>query len=241
MTEAATTRPVALISGVGPGLGTSLCRRFHREGYAVAALARSRDHRETLEAALGDNGTTFRLEVCDVGDEAAVRAAVARIAEAWSAPSVLVHNAGGLVIEPFAQTTAAAFEALWRVTALGGFHLTQAVVPAMAARGAGTIVVTGATASLRGGARFSALASAKFALRGLAQSLAREYGPQGIHVVHAVLDGVMWGGISRDLVTVPREKAIEPDAVAEAYVQLVGQHRSAWTQELDLRPAGESF
>ena len=233
------SRPVALIGGVGPGLGASLCRRLCEEGYAVVGLARSAEQGAALADGLDD--AAFRFIPCDITDEAAVDGAVGEIVATWGPPTVLVHNAGQVQIKPFAEVTPTAFEAMWRVTVLGAMLTARAVLPGMVDQGSGTVILTGATASIRGGARFAALASAKFALRGLAQSLAREYGPQGIHVVHAVLDGIMWGGISRDLVKTPREQCIEPNDVAEAYLQLIRQPRSAWSHEIDLRPSGESF
>ena len=205
MASASGSAPLAVISGIGTGLGSSLCRRLSREGFAVAGLARSETQGRRLEHELSGNATAFRFYACDITDEASVSATVSQLSEDWGPPSVLVHNAGQLLIKPFVEVTAAEFEAMWRVTALGAMLTAKAVIPGMKAQGGGTIIFTGATAGTRGGARFSAFASAKFALRGLAQSLAREHGPLGIHVVHAVLDGIMWGGISRGLVDAPRE------------------------------------
>ena len=237
-------QPVAVVSGIGPGLGGALCRRLCDEGFAVVGLARSPNFGEQLAAQLSASGGqsgSFRFLACDVTDQHAVAAVFAQIAAETSPPSLLVHNAGQLLIAPFAETTPAAFEAMWRVTTLGAMLTAQAVLPDMVTRGDGTIIFTGATAGMRGGAKFAAFASAKFALRGLAQSLAREYGPQGVHVVHANVDGIMWGGISHDQVKVGRDRSIEPDAVADAYLYLIRQPRSAWTHEIDLRPHCEAF
>jgi len=237
-------QPVAVVSGIGPGLGRALCRRLHKEGFAVVGLARSPAFGEQLAAQLsasdGQNGS-FRFLACDVTDRTDVTETLARISEETGPLSLLIHNAGQLLIKPFAETTPEAFEAMRRVTALGAMLTAQAVLPGMAASGDGTVIFTGATAGLRGGANFAAFASAKFALRGLAQSLAREYGPRGVHVVHANVDGIMWGGISRDQVNVGRDRSIEPDAVADAYLYLMRQPRSAWTHEIDLRPHCEAF
>lgn len=232
---------VAVVTGIGPGLGASVCRKLCAEGYAVVGTARSSGFGSQLERELREAGQSFLFAPCDVGDADAMRGVVERATGEWSSPSVLVHNAGQLVIKPFVEMTAEEFESVWRGTALGAMVAAHAVIPGMIQSGTGTIVFTGATASLRGSAKFAALASAKFALRGLAQSLAREHGPLGIHVVHAVLDGIMWGGISKDIVKAPREDCIEPDAVADIYLQLIQQKRSAWTHEIDIRPSSESF
>ena len=147
-----------------------------------------------------------------------------------------------LTIKPFEQTTASEFEQAWRVACLGAMVAAQAVIPHMAARRQGTIILTGATAGLRGGANFSAFASAKFALRGLAQSLAREYGPKGVHVAHVVLDGL----IDEPQTDQRFGSRVHPggwirSAIAQAYLDLSTQHPSAWTQEMDLRPFSERF
>jgi len=234
-------KDIAIVAGIGPGLGKSLCTRLCAEGYAVVGLARSAASGQELERELQSKDQSFRFVECDVTNAAAVERTVQTVTGEWGAPSTLIYNAGQLLIKPFVETTADDFERMWRVTALGAMLTSSAVIPGMISAGRGAIIFTGATAGMRGGAKFSAFASAKFALRGLAQSLAREHGPLGIHVVHAVLDGIMWGGISRDMVKAPREACIEPDAVAEVYLQLMRQEKSAWTQEIDLRPSSESF
>jgi NADP-dependent 3-hydroxy acid dehydrogenase YdfG len=132
---------------------------------------------------------------------------------------------------PFEDVTPEAFEGVWRTTCLGAMTATKACLPRMGARGRGSAVFTGATASLRGGANFAAFASAKFALRGLVQSLSRTYWPKGVHVAHTILDGVIGEGPDQ----------LRPDDIASAYAGLIAQPRSAWTQELDLRPNAERF
>ncbi len=230
-----------LISGIGPGLGAALCRRLTREGYAVTGLARSLDFGARLQTELLSQGGRFKFIACDITDERAVSNAVQWTNDHHGTPSVFVHNAGQILIKPFENTTPAAFEAMWKVTVYGAMLAARVMAPDMIGHGGGTMIFTGATASLRGGANFSAFASAKFALRGLAQALARELGPSGVHVVHSVLDGIVWNGVSRDLVSLPREKCMEPDAVADTYWQLIQQPPSAWTHELDIRPGTESF
>jgi NAD(P)-dependent dehydrogenase (short-subunit alcohol dehydrogenase family) len=159
----------------------------------------------------------------------------------YGPPRIVIHNAARLHIAPFESTQATDFEQVWRDIVLSAVHLGQAVMPAMAAAGQGAFLVSGATASLRGGARFSAFASAKAGLRSLTQSLAREYGPKGVHVAHVVLDGILDTAASRALHARPTETMMALDDVAQAYLTLAEQPRSAWTFEMDLRPMGEAF
>lgn len=241
---------LAIVTGVGPGLGAALCRRLHRAGYRVAGLARSEAFGRELEKELGTATTqtsnhngqaAFRHFCCDLAEPTAVRETIGDIEDLWGAPDVLIHNASQILIKPFVEITAREFESVWRVTCLGGMTAAKAVVPAMKDNGGGTILFTGATAALRGGAKFAAFASAKFALRGLAQSLAREHGADGIHVAHVVLDGLIWSEQTVERFNPAREACMEPDAIAESYYQLIQQDRSAWAQEIDLRPFSEKF
>lgn len=230
----------AIVTGVGPGLGASICRRLVSAGYCVAGLARSSEHGPKLAAELASTGR-FRSYSCDVSRGESVKAVVDEARSEFGAISVLIHNASSMHIDAFMDTSAGHFEDLWRVTCLGAVNSAHAVLPDMLAQNSGTMIFTGATAAIRGGARFSAFASAKFALRGLAQSLAREYGPRQIHVTHVLLDGLIWAQKARDRVSVNEEDCLHPDAIAEQYVGLINQDRSTWTQELDLRPYSESY
>ncbi|WP_282605402.1 SDR family NAD(P)-dependent oxidoreductase [Pelagibius sp. Alg239-R121] len=240
------TEKVAVVTGVGPGLGASLCRRLHRAGYKVGGLARSGAFGKELESELG-NGSAgsgsaeFKHFSCDLAEPTAVRETIQDVEHLWGAPDVLIHNASQILIKPFVEITAKEFEAVWRVTCLGGMTAAKAVVPGMQKKGGGAILFTGATAALRGGAKFAAFASAKFALRGLAQSLAREHGADGIHVAHVVIDGLIWSEKTVERFDPERDACLEPDAIAESYYQLIGQDRSAWSQEIDLRPFSEKF
>jgi NAD(P)-dependent dehydrogenase (short-subunit alcohol dehydrogenase family) len=178
------------------------------------------------------------VQTCDLtqADDVAVA-----LASQGARIDVLVHNAHRLLIKPFEQTTAREFEEVWRITCLGAMLPAQAVIPHMAAREKGTIIFTGATAGIRGGANFSAVASAKFALRGLAQSLAREYGPRGVHVAHLVLDGLIDEVQTEQRFGNSTTARMSPQAIARACVELAAQHPSAWTHEMDLRPFSERF
>jgi NAD(P)-dependent dehydrogenase (short-subunit alcohol dehydrogenase family) len=160
--------------------------------------------------------------------------------------TVAVHNAGGNSPAPFLEVTPAAFEQHWREHAFGGFVLAQAVLPKMLEQASGTLIFTGATGSVRGSARYAPFAAAKGALRNMAQSVAREFGPKGIHVAHVIIDGVIHGDRANAMIPQLESRfgpdgMLEPDHIAENYLTLHRQHRSAWTHELDLRPWSEKF
>jgi NAD(P)-dependent dehydrogenase (short-subunit alcohol dehydrogenase family) len=236
------TLKTAAVVGAGPGLGAALARRFAREGYAVGLFARSESSllpvRQELEKAGGRAG----VYVADAADEASLRSAFARMRAELGAPEVCIYNAGTYAMAGLLELTPEQFESSWRIGCMGGFLTAREVVPAMLERGRGTLLFTGATASLRGAARFSAFAVGKFGLRALAQSLARELGPKGIHVAHVVIDGMIDTQRVRNMM--PGREAstmLSPDAIAETYWQLHRQDPSAWTQELDVRPAAEKF
>ncbi len=227
------TPKVAAVIGVGPGLGASLARRFAREGYAVGLFARSESSLRPVQQEIEKAGGRAGLYPADATDAASLGAAFTRLRAELGAPEVCIYNASTFTMAGLLELTPERFESAWKVGCLGGFLLAREAVPAMLERGRGTLLFTGATASLRSGARFAGFAVGKFGLRALAQSLARELGPKGIHVAHVVIDGVI--GKSRDATT------LDPDAIAETYWQLHLQDPSTWTQELDLRPATEKF
>lgn len=235
-----TIAPVALVAGVGPGLGAALCRRLAQAGYAVAGLARGAAFARQLEREIGDAGGRMAAFACDVADAAAVERTFGDVERALGAVSVLVYNAGQFLMKPFADTAPSEFEAAWRVNCAGAFLCAQRALPAMLQRGAGAMVFTGATGGVKAGAHFAAFGSAKFALRGLAQSLARELGPRGIHVAHVVIDGIIWSERARQR-GARQAQCLMPEAVAETYLQLIRQDRCAWTHELDIRPDVELF
>lgn len=235
-------RKVAAIVGVGPGLGRALALRFARGGVAVALLARTDESLRPVAAELTAAGSASRSFACDAADEASLRETFARVRQQLGAPDLLVYNAAAFEIGGILELSAWSFEQAWRVNCLGGLLAAQAVLPSMLERGRGTLIFSGATASLRGSARFAGVAVGKAGLRVLAQSMARELGPKGIHVAHVVIDGqidtarVRANFADRDPTTF-----LDPAAIAETYWSLYAQHPSAWTQEIDLRPAGESF
>ena len=231
-------RPVLLLTGAAEGLGASIAGAFAAAGHDVVGLARSSRSAAALARRVGEGRGSYIHLACDITRPAALAGALQPHADRVS---VLVHNAHALLMKPFDETTLAEFEHVWRVACFGAFAAIQAVLPAMIARGRGTIILTGATAGIRGGARFAAFASAKFALRGMAQSLARELGPRGVHVAHVVLDGLLDEAQTEGRFGPAQSARMDPDAVARAYLGLATQHPSAWTHELDLRPFSERF
>jgi NAD(P)-dependent dehydrogenase (short-subunit alcohol dehydrogenase family) len=236
---------IALIVGAGPGLGAALARRFARAGMRVAVARRNAGALQPLVAELGAEARAYG---CDAADEAAVQRLFSAVTGDLGSPRLVVYNAGAFVRQGLLETDTVEFERCWRILCLGGFLVGREAVRAMLAadtpqRHRGTIVFTGATASLRGSARFHNLAVGKFGLRALAQSMAREFQPQGIHVAHAVIDGQIRNDARPGYSAAERgeDAVLEPDAIAEAYFQLHLQPPSAWTLELDLRPRLEKF
>ena len=225
---ARSSKAVAIVVGVGPGLGAALVRRFAKEAMAVALAARQGDRLASLAKETG--GKAYG---CDATVETAVGDLFAAVERDLGRPELVVFNAGGYVRKPIAELSAGDVENTWRSNCLGGFLVGRAAARAMLPAGSGTIIFTGATAAMRGGASFAAFAMGKFGLRALAQSMARELGPKGIHVAHTIIDGQI--GES------PEAAKLAPAAIADAYWHLHRQAKSAWTQELDLRPWAEKF
>lgn len=236
---------VAVIVGVGPGLGWALAKRFAGAGMRTVVAARNLDKLARLvdsgDAAPAWSGR-IHPRTCDVTKASDVASLFDGAAKELGAPAVAVFNAGAFVRSGILDTSAEEFERCWRIGCLGGFLVGQAAARIMVERGTGTILYTGATASLRGGAGFANLAVPKFGLRALAQSMAREFGPRGVHVAHVIIDGQIESERYRELVDKRGPDALlPPDAIAETYYQLHRQPRGAWTHELDLRPWVEKF
>jgi NAD(P)-dependent dehydrogenase (short-subunit alcohol dehydrogenase family) len=237
----------AVVVGVGPprGLGAAIARRFAREGFRVTIMGRSAEKLEASAAELRATGTNVEAIVGDVTDEPLVRDTVAR-AEAAAPLEAAIFNAGGNWPQGFLQMDQEFLEGMWRTNALAGFFFAKAAIETMLPRQRGTLVFTGATASMRGRANFGGFASAKAALRALAQSAAREFGPQGIHVAQVIVDGAIDGDRINTFIPGLKDARgpdglLDPDAIAESFWALHGQHRSAWTHELDVRPWSESW
>jgi len=236
-----------LVVGVGAsrGLGAAIARRFARGGYPVVVAGRNAAKIGIVAEELKATGATATAAVGDASQAADIQRFV-ETADALAPLAAAVHNAGGNEPAPFLKVTEEQFERHWREHALGGFHLAQGAIPVLLKHGGGSLFFTGASGSLRGKASFAPFAAAKAALRNLAQSIAREFGPQNIHVGHVVIDGGIEG--DRLLSRMPQlhelrgpDGMLHVDAIADAYWLLHHQQRSAWTLELDVRPWSESF
>ena len=242
------TKPACLIIGAGDGVGGAVARAFAREGLAVCVTRRPRhlDQLETLAASIREDGGVAHAYGVDARNEAEMIALVDRVEAEVGPLEVVVFNIGANVRFDVVDTTAQVYSKVWEMAALAGFFTGREAARVMGPRGKGTILFTGATASTRGGAGFSAFAGAKAALRQLAQSLAREMGPKGIHVAHVVVDGMIDGTFARSMVPdiqplLDADTILKPDEIAKNYVWLHNQQRSAWTFEMDLRPFKETW
>lgn len=221
----------AIVIGVGPGLGAALVQKCVGEGMKVSAGARDRDRLRTLLDGRGLQDVPALS--CDVTDPSSVDRAFEDAMSDGGAPDLVIFNASGYARGSILELTPGQLESAWRVGCLGGFLVGQAAAKVMAPAGRGTILFTGATASLRGSANFAPFAIAKFGLRALAQSMARELGPKGIHVAHVVIDGQI--GVAEG------DTKLRPADIADAYWSIYRQPRSAWTLEADLRTWVEKF
>jgi NAD(P)-dependent dehydrogenase (short-subunit alcohol dehydrogenase family) len=244
-------RPSAVIVGVGAerGLGAALCRRFAADGYHVLVAGRTPDRigqvAQTIRAAGGSAepvmaDTTIEADVMRLFDRAMTPG------DGVSPVDLVVYNAGNNRRMEFRELSAALFEDFWRVGCFGGFLVGREAARRLVPLGRGTLIFTGASASLRGKPGFAHFSAAKAGLRMVAQSMAREYGPLGIHVAHVVIDGAIDGerlrtGRSRSLKERGKDGLLGIDAIAEAYWQIHRQPRSAWSHEIDLRPFKEPF
>jgi short-subunit dehydrogenase len=233
MTDAKFT--TALIVGAGAGLSASLARALARDGLKVALAARSTGDLDALARETG-----ARAFACDASQRGEVDKLFAELDGAFGAPEVVIYNASYRTRGPFTELDPVEVEKSIAVSAYGGFLVAQQAARRMLAKGRGAILFTGASASVKGYAQSAPFAMGKFALRGLAQSMARELHPQGIHVAHVVVDG----GIRSARRAEPADKAdsmLDPDAIAATYLQLIHQPRSAWAWEIELRPWVERF
>ncbi|MEL6184498.1 MAG: SDR family NAD(P)-dependent oxidoreductase [Myxococcota bacterium] len=231
--------PVTAIIGVGPGNGLSFARRFAAGGHRIALLSRSlNDLNASAEALEGE----AMAAACDATQPDSVAEALATVESRFGPVDNLLYNAGSAAFGSVDQVDAETMEMAWRINTLGLFAAAKAVLPKMREKKAGSIIVTGATASLRGGARFAAFAQAKAAQRSLAQSLARQVGADGVHVSIVIVDGIVDSERTRErMPDVPADLRMNADYIAEAVWFLAHQAPSAWTFELDLRPSAEKW
>ena len=236
----------AIIIGAGDATGGAIATRFAKGGYTAVCTRRTEQAVQPLIneiTAAGDSAVGYG---CDARSEEEMIALFDRVEAEIGPVEVVVFNIGANVNFTITETTARVYRKVWEMAAFAGFLAGREAARVMLPRNSGTIIFTGATASIRGGAGFSAFSGAKFALRALSQSMARELGPKGIHVAHSIIDGAIDTAFIRD--NFPERYALrdqdgilDPDAIADAYWMLHQQPRSAWTQELDLRPWMEKF
>ncbi len=225
----------ALIVGTGPGLSASLARLFAKHGLQVAMAARDPDKLQKLAEETA--GATF---ACEATEPEEVAALFEVVIATQGVPDIVVYNASARARGPVTDLIPAEVARAIAVSAFGGFLVAQQAARHMAARGSGAILLTGASASVKGYPNSSAFAMGKFALRGLAQSMARELSPKGVHVAHFVIDGGIRGA-NRPVPDANPDSLLDPDAIAETYWQIANQPRSAWTWEVELRPWVERF
>lgn len=232
------TKPICAVTGVGPGNGAALARRFAAGGYTVALLARNPEFTGNLAAELGD----ARAYACDVTDRASVERAFASIRQDLGEVDALIYNAGSGTWGTVEDISVDDFEMSWRVNALGALVAAQQVIPAMKQKGGGEILFIGATASRRGGAKAAAFAPAKAAQRSLAEAMARHLWPLGIHVALVIIDGVVDLPKTRKrMPDKPAEFFVKPEELADTAFMLTRQKRSAWSFEVEARPFGENW
>ena len=237
----------AIIIGVGAsnGVGGALARRFAKDGYHVVIAGRTEAKVQSLATEIFDQGGSAKAVRVDVTSEAD-QDQLFTIAQESGPIAAVLYNAGNNAIIPFEKLDADTFETFWRVGCFGAFHTAKRALPILSEQGQGSLFFTGASGSLRGKANFAHFASMKGALRNLAQSLAREYGPKGIHVAHFIIDGVIDGDMVRSrfgeyLDSLGEDGGLSPDAIADAFAYVHQQHRTAWTHEMDLRPYRENW
>ena len=240
---------VALLVGAGDAIGAAVARRFAAGGYSVCVARRNSEKSQSLAQEIAATGGIARAVSADVRIEETVQALFAEVEAELGPVEVCLFNAGANVKSPLIETSARLFFKAWELACYAGFLTGREAARYMVPRGRGTILFTGATASLHGGSGFAAFAAAKFGLRGLAQSMARELGPKNIHVAHLIIDGAIDSeaihrrlsaatGVMPDLAP---DGLIQTSSVAEAYWALHNQSRDGWTHELDLRPYSERW
>jgi NAD(P)-dependent dehydrogenase (short-subunit alcohol dehydrogenase family) len=232
------TKPVCVITGVGPGTGSALVRRFVAGGYRVAMLARNAQRLDALAVELPD-AQTF---ACDVSEPAQVDAAIDAIEAKLGAPDVLVHNAVGGAFGSFLEIDPQVLNRNFQVNTMGLLYLARRVAPGMVARGQGAIIITGNTSALRGRPTFAGFAPTKAAQRILSEAIAREVGPKGVHVAYVVIDAVIDSPRQRERFPGRSDDFyIKPAAIADECFHVAHQNRSAWSFLVEIRPFGETW
>lgn len=235
-----------VVVGAGTGTGAEVAKRFAQDGYALAVARRTADALTPLVAEIESGGGKAKAFAVDASDEAAVAALFEGAERDLGPVEVCVFNAAGFTMGSVLDTSVDDFRAMWQASALGGFLVGREAARQMKPRGRGTILFTGATAAMKASANFAAFASGKHGLRAVAQSMAKELGPEGIHVAHVIVDGVI--DVPRVHESMPDFAAskgpnglVDPKSIAETYAMLHAQPRNAWSFELDLRPFREPW
>ena len=238
----------AIIIGAGDATGSALCKKFASNGFKVCAVRRpgNLDKFKQLENDIKDANGWIKCFGVDAREEESIPDLFEQVEEEVAPIDVVIFNPGANVFYSIEETTSRVFRKVWEMAAFGGFLTGREAAKYMKKRNRGSIFFTGATASMRGGSGFSAFSSAKFALRALAQSMARELGPQGIHVAHFIIDGAIDTALIKEhfpdtYALNEKDGILQPEAIADADWFVHTQHRSAWTHELDLRPYMEKF
>ena len=232
------TNPIALVSGVGPGTGAAVVRRFAQGGYAVAMLARNRERLGALEREI----TSAHAYPCDVTDQTQLDSVIQSIRADLGAPTVLVHNAVGGAFGNFMEIDPDVLNRNFQVNTMALLYLARRLAPAMVAAGHGTIITSGNTSAIRGKANFAGFAPTKAAQRILAESIARELGPRGVHVAYVLIDAVIDLEWTRKRFADARDEFfIKPEAIADEIWHIAHQDRSAWSFNVELRPFGENW
>ncbi|HTR61446.1 MAG TPA: SDR family NAD(P)-dependent oxidoreductase [Candidatus Binataceae bacterium] len=232
------SNPVAVVTGVGPGTGAAIVRRFAQGGYRVAMLARNRDRLDALEKEIAGS----RAYTCDVTDEARVDSTLEAVRKELGTPGVLVHNAVGGAFGSFLEIDPAVLNQNFQVNTMALLHLARRLAPAMVAAKDGVIIATGNTSALRGKAAFAGFAPTKAAQRILAEAIAREVGPKGVHVAYVVIDAVIdleW--TRKRFASAPDDFFIKPAAIADEVWHVAHQDKSAWSFNVEVRPFKESW
>jgi NAD(P)-dependent dehydrogenase (short-subunit alcohol dehydrogenase family) len=240
---------VAILVGAGDAIGSAVARRFAKGGYTVCICRRDAAKSQDLVDELTTDGRRIHAFSVDARQEAEVQALFARVEKEIGPIEVCLFNAGSNVNKPLTETTEKLFFKAWELACYAGFLVGREAARVMVPRGRGTILFTGATASLRGGQGFAAFAAAKFGLRGVAQAMARELGPKNIHVVHLIIDAAVdsdairarFKASGREVDNIPPDSLTKTASIAEAYWFAHQQSKDGWTHELDLRPAAETW
>ncbi|TPX32993.1 hypothetical protein SmJEL517_g03965 [Synchytrium microbalum] len=237
---------IAVVFGVGPALGRSICLRFAKAGHTLVISSRNASKNESIKQEILALGVPCTSLSCDVSDESAVKQLFATTASTYPGQKIdaVVYNPTGFSRGGIMSLTPKGVSDALNITILGYLHVAQGCIPTFLAQGFGTILVTGATAALRGSAMFGAFAASKMGLRGMVQSTAREFHPQNIHVAHIIVDGPIGSSAVQSapgLRDMPTERFLNPDAIADSYYYLYTQDATAWTHEMDLRTHLEKF